>query len=186
MKWLKVTVSLFVLLVWWSISATPVGASSTGPMVEPNEAVKGGSLFWSEPVRPESGPRARVEPARQRAQVERLPRRLPRWYPPRLCGRKSSRGKGQSGGNRRQNRSQKQKRGRLPIEQNQQKVCEQNIGAALKFLRHDLGNFLFKPGPGHYRMLNAKERQQKKIYEQSLHRRARHRTADINSFDRKW
>ncbi len=119
MKWLKVTVSLFALLLWWNISGVPVVASSTRPMVKPNEPVKGTALVWSEPVRQENGQRATVKQARQRPQVERLPRRLPRWYPPPLCGKKSSRRKGQGGCNQRQNRPQKQKRGRLPIEQNQ-------------------------------------------------------------------
>ncbi len=119
MKWLKVTVSLCALLLWGGISAIPVEASSTGEIVEPNEPVKGTSLVRSEPVRQESGPRGRTEQARQRPQVERLPKRLPRWYPPRLCGKKSSRCKEQSGCNRRQKGPQKQKRGRLPIEQNE-------------------------------------------------------------------
>ncbi len=121
MKWLKATVSLCALLLWWSISATPVEASSTGPIVEPNEPVKGTSLVWSEPVSQGSGQRARAEQARQRPQVERLPRRLPRWYPPPFCSKKKRDSRnGQGGdGKRGQNRPQKQKRKRLPTEQNQ-------------------------------------------------------------------
>ncbi len=112
MKKLKVMVSLCALLWWWSISAAPVGASKVGSIVELNGSEKETTLTWSESARPG----ARVEPARQRPQVERLPKRLPRWYPPPFSGKKSKTQKGKGGGGK---PSQKQKRGPPSIEQNQ-------------------------------------------------------------------
>ena len=113
MSHIKKLVILVALLVLWNVSAFPVSASNVELSVEPVEQVQVETSTISEPISV-SWLAIQVEQARQRTRVERLPRRLPRWYPPPFCSKKKRGGKGSvKKGNRGKRGSRKQKQVQL-------------------------------------------------------------------------